>query len=216
MLGLQKGVYELLLWLNQRAGDDETILRDENLEAWRFADSTEAWLRGFVGMMPADLRPVAADVPAFARLFSSFFSTSFQVSETTNVRLGYQNHKQEKRRSLVAVPPSLGAKSAKGKAKVKDDARELKLLALEALALEGELSPTRAELEALLARRELARDVLLWTYFHELERRANFASQGASVLFLWRDMSVAERKKLDAKRVWAAHETLLMQLLATC
>ncbi len=217
VLHLQGSAYEFLLWLGQRAREDDSILRDENIEAWRFPDSTQVWLGGFVGMMPAHLRPEEGDAPAFSRLFSSFFSTSFQVSEKTNLtqndgdgRYGWQ----EDRRSLVAAPPSLGKKSAKGKAKVKDDARELKLLALEALALEEELFPSRAELEALLAQPELEREVLIWTYFHEIERRANFASQGAPVLYLWREMSVAERRKLDAARVWEAREALLKQLRA--
>ena len=212
VLELQRGAYGLLLWLGERAQNDNSILGDDNLEKWRAADSTQEWLRLFVGMMPADLRPQEADFSAFARLFSSFFSTSFHISETSNERIVPGYYWQERRRSLVAGAPSTGKKSAKGKARVKEGARELERLALEHLALEGELFPSRAELDAILSDEKLEADVTLWAYFHELERRLSFASQGASVHRLWRDLSERERKNLSAAHIWEARERLLVAL----
>lgn len=213
ILRLQNSAYELLLWLNKRAETEQEILSDQNLEKWRFGESCEAWVRDVRGMIPQALRPADDEIPAFARLFSSFFQTSFRLVESApTVAYDYYGHESgyvgSGRRKLMAGAPS-GKKTPKGKAKVGKSARELRLIALEELAIENDFLPSRAELEALERDSSLLPALTLWTYVHELNRRAHFASQGEAVRSLWVAMDKKEREKMNADQVIKARELLL-------
>ena len=213
LLRLQRSAYELLLWINQRAASEQELLSGENLEKWRYARSCETWVRDIHGMIPTAIRPSEEEIPAFARLYSSFFQTSFRLAESTAVQLPEHRGsrwgwRQTGRRKLVAGAPG-GKKTQGGKAKLEEAARELRLIALEELALEHDLLLGPRELEALDCDAALARAVTLWTYVHELNRRANFASQGEAVRLLWGAMDKKERAKLDVERVLRARDTIL-------
>jgi hypothetical protein len=215
ILHLQQSAYELLLWVNKRAENEQEILSDQNLERWRFGDTCEAWVRDVYGMIPNALRPTEEDVPAFARLFSSFFQTSFRIVESAPTRV-YDNWGEESwggsgKRKLMPGAPG-GKKSAKGKVKVGASARELRLIALEELAIENDLLLGRSDLEALESDAKLHDALVLWTYIHELNRRANFASQGEAVRSLWQKMDKNEREKIDAGKVIYARDRLLAAL----
>lgn len=216
ILGLQNGAYELLIWLNKRAQDEQSLLGDENLEKWRYAESCENWVRDIYGMIPRDLRPDESDIPAFSRLFSAFFRTSFRLVEDAPIK-AYDDWGEERghvgsgKRKLVAGAPD-GKKSSKGKAKVRESADELRVIALEELALENELFPSREALESVANDEELGDALTLWTYFHELARRAHFASQGAAVRSLWQEMDKREREKMSADDILAARDALVAAL----
>jgi hypothetical protein len=111
----------------------------------------------------------------------------------------------------MAGAPS-GKKSAKGKAKVRESARALRLIALEELALENDLLLNRADLEVLEKDEKLHDALVLWTYFHELNRRANFASQGEAVRSLWQEMDKKEREKMNADKIVNARDSLVKAL----
>ena len=213
ILRLQNGAYELLLWLDHRAQTEPELLSNQNQEKWRYAPSCEAWVRAIYGMIPQNLRPGEADIPAFARLFSSFFATSFRVVENAPVTAhDYYGHPSgfvagPKRRLMAGAPD--GKKSSKAKAKIRESADELRVLALEELALEHELFPSRAAVETLAKRPSLEAALTLWTYFHQLARRADFASQGAAVRSLWQEMPKKERQNLSADDILAARELLV-------
>lgn len=219
LLELQKSAYELLLWLDERARTEPEVLSDQNLEKWRVAASCEAWMRDVYGMIPQSLRPLEAEIPAFARLFSSFFLTSFRLVESAPIRaFDYRGEEPtgyigSGRRKLMAGSPE-AKKSSKGKERVGETARELRWIALEELGLEHDLLPGRAVLELLEGDAALAADLTLWTYVHELNRRAHFASQGAPVRSLWLAMEKKEREKISAKKVVLARERLLAALRA--
>lgn len=219
ILWLQNAAYELLLWINKRAEQEQALLSDSNLEKWRYAESCENWVRDIYGMIPRDLRPDEVDVAAFARLFSAFFRTSFRVAENSPIKT-YDDWGEERghigsgQRKLVAGAPD-GKKSSKGRAKVRESADELRVIALEELALENELFPSRAALESVANDANLGETLTLWTYFHELARRANFASQGAAVRSLWQAMDKKERENLSADDILAARDTLVAALQRT-
>jgi len=213
LLRLQHAAYELLLWINERAELEQDLLGDVNLGKWRYAGSCEAWVRDIHGMIPLAIRPSEADIPAFARLYSSFFQTSFRLAESTAVQLPeHRGHpwgwRQTGRRKLVAGSPG-GKKTQGGKTKLEEAARELRGIALEELALEHDLILGPAELETLLTDSVLAPAVTLWTYVHELHRRANFASQGEAVRLLWGSMDKKAREKMDTERVAKARDAIL-------
>ena len=216
ILRLQNSAYELLLWLNKRAEHDQEILSDHKLEKWRFAENCEDWVRGIYGSIPQAFRPSQDDVPAFARLFSSFFQTSFRLVESAPTR-AYNRWGDESgwvgsgKRKLMPGAPS-EKKSAKGKAKVAESARELRLIALEELALENDLFLSRADLEVLEKEERLYGALVLWTYFHELNRRANFSSQGEAVRSLWQAMDKKEREKMNADKIIKSRDSLVAAL----
>ena len=215
ILRLQNSAYELLLWVNKRAENEQEILSDHNLEKWRFGETCEGWIRAVYGMIPTTLRPAEEDIPAFARLFSSFFQTSFRLVESAPTRVyddwGEESWGSSGKRKLMPGAPS-GKKSAKGKAKVGESARELRLIALEELAIKNDLLLGRPDLEVLESDSKLHDALTLWTYIHELNRRANFASQGEAVRSLWQEMDKKEREKIDADKVMKAHDKLLAAL----
>ncbi|HEX8549925.1 MAG TPA: hypothetical protein VF681_00080 [Abditibacteriaceae bacterium] len=216
ILRLQNSAYELLLWLNKRAENEQELLSDHNLEQWRHGESCENWVRETSGMIPQAIRPSQEDIPAFARLFSSFFLTSFRLTERAPVvSYDYYGHESgyvgSGKRRLMAGAPS-GKKSAKGKVKVEESARELRIIALEELALENDLLLSRADLEALEQDDNLHDALVLWTYFHELNRRANFASQGDAVRSLWQAMDKKEREKMSVEKIVNARDSLITAL----
>lgn len=218
LLRLQHSAYELLLWLNKRAETEQEILSDQNLDKWRVAESCEAWVRDVYGMIPTALRPAADEIPAFARLFSSFFQTSFRLVVSAPTR-AYDDWGEDSgwvgsgKRKLMAGAPS-GKKTHKGKEKVAESARHLRLIALEELALENDLLPGRRDLEVLERDASLAPALTLWTYIHELNRRAHFASQGEAVRSLWVAMDKKEREKITVDKVINARDALVAALRA--
>lgn len=218
VLRLQNAVYELLLWLNKRAENEPEILSDHNLEKWRYAQSCEIWVRETYGMIPQALRPDEAEIPLFASLFSSFFQTSFHVVESAPVR-AYDSYGEEAgyvgsgQRKLMAGAPG-GKKSSKGKAKIAETVRELRLIALEELSLENDIFPNREALEGLGSEDEHGAALDLWAYFHELNRRAHFASQGDAVRALWLALDKKTRDKMSADDVVKARDELVAALKA--
>lgn len=117
------------------------------------------------------------------------------------------------RRKLVPGAPG-GKKSARGKIKVEECARKLRLIALEELAIENEVLLNHSQLEYLEKAPELQDALILWTYNHELVRRAAFASQGEAVRSLWQAMDKKERERISADKILKARETLLKSSVA--
>jgi hypothetical protein len=215
ILKLKNSAYELLLWVNKQAEHQPEILSDRNLEKWRFGEGCESWVRDTYEMIPLSLRPTPADIPAFARLFSSFFQTSFRLVENAPTLdsngYGSKIYVGSGNRKLVAGSPS-GKKSAKGKAKVSNSARELRLIALEELALDRDLAIDRTDLAVLEQDARFQEALMLWSYFYELNRRANFASQGEAVRAMWQAMDRQERVQMSADSIIEARESLLTAL----
>lgn len=220
LLRLQKSAYEFLLWLDKRAETQQELLSDDNLEKWRFAQSCETWVRSIHGMIPQAIRPAQNEIPAFSRLFSSFFQTSFYITENAPVRsYDYYGHANgfvgSGKRKLMAGSPR-GKTSSRGKSKVADSTRMLRRAALEEIALENGLFPSQATIEQVEQNHNIDRALNLWTYVHELNRRANFASQGEAVRALWQSLDKSERETINVESVLAARDSLLWALKNSC
>ena len=211
LLKLQNYAYEFLLWINQRAMDDPSILSDQNLEKWSSPATCEEWVRQVLGMIPASIRPAESELPAFSKLFRAFFHTSFRVVDKSSVRAsndwGDPIWVSSRKRRLVAGPPG-GKRTPKGKAKKEKSADELCLHALDELALEAGYCCSRDQLNQLRTNESYATEVVLWTYIHELERRANFSSQGEPVLLLWVSLPKKLRENISTERVLRAQHIL--------
>ena len=219
LLKLQKNAYEFLLWINQRAMDDQSILSDQNLEKWKSPATCEQWVRQVLGMIPASMRPTESELPSFSKLFGAFFQTSFHLVESSPVLTsddwGEPIWVSSGKRKLVAGAPG-GKRTPKGKAKKEKSADELCLHALDELALEAGCCCSRDQLDKIRTNSSYATEVVLWTYIHELERRANFASQGEPVLLLWTSLPKKLRENISTERVLRAQDILQQAIRKSC
>lgn len=216
VLALQNKAYELLLWIDHHSGEQPDLLGEKNLEAFRFAASAQEWLRRMNGIFPLHLRVEENEIMPFSHLFSAFFNTSFHV-DVTNRSDWHRNPRDytvERRARLVPGAPG-GRRTKAQKEKVAQSAHNLQIIALEELATEHDADSSRAQLEALAQKPELADALNLWSYAQELMRRSQFASQGAAVHAMWNTMDKKTRQSLNADVIWQARQQLLDALKQT-
>ena len=208
VLDLQNKAYKLLLWID---GEAPQLLSDTNVEAWKQTDTCEDWARQMMNTFPFELQCEENDIPTFSHLFSAFFTTSFHVeqkNESNWARTQGHHYDVWSRRKLVAGTTSI--KKTKGqKEKQAKSAHNLRLIALEELAIENDVDLSHQQLETLANDSAIADALNLYSYAHELVRRSQFASQGAAVHSLWSTMDKKTRQSLNAEVIWQARETLL-------
>lgn len=211
---MQNKAYALLLWIDEQARHQPDLLIEKNVEAWRFVESCEAWVRQMNGIFPRDLRPEDDDVSAFSHLMSSFLNTSFHVktvNESDWKRTDGHDYEVWQRRKLIPGISSTRKTKAQ-KEKTLESARHLQFIALEELAIENDCDLSREQLETLACQAKIADALNVYSYAHELLRRSQFASQGAAVHSLWNSMDKKTRQNLNTETIWQARETLVEAL----
>jgi hypothetical protein len=185
LLALHEKSYGLFLWIN---GGLKTGRRSLSSVAktLAFSDAALRWIRANDQTVPEQFRPDPTEREEFAHLFVSYLATSFEVVD----RVRYSCHgcwccsywiesKHLRRRDPDKKARAVG--------------HQLKILYLRALAEELELPLLDPELERFAGdHRDLAPQLALATYVHELERRSRFASQGEGTLALWREIAWKE------------------------
>lgn len=208
VMGWQKRAYGLLMWLGQEARANPAMLSAEAVEQMSAAESCVGWINHNLNSLPREFWPEPSDLVPFARLFSSFFATSFRVG------LVGRRDSLQMETSLVS-----GAKEAKDgrhkkhlERRQKGAALELKRAALSGLAEEAGVVVTVEGLDAMIAATELGPKVTLWTYACELKRRTEYVSQGTAVHELWLELDEKTRKRMDGEMVWKAKETVMNAL----
>lgn len=213
MVDLQEKSYLLLKWVNQslrRGTLDFKYIHN----AMDVAEASEEWIARHFDNIPLKARPKKHEIKEFARLFSSYLTTSFELIETPGKRLvstcgcywcGY----------LVSANH---LKTRKITQKTRESALQLKHLYLELLAEEAALALLPLELEGLLREPGLSANISLAAYANELIRRSKFASQGEGVLVLWREIAWEENKPkkdfyLLASDIIASEEVILDRMM---
>ncbi|HEY1174437.1 MAG TPA: hypothetical protein VGH19_23935 [Verrucomicrobiae bacterium] len=205
VMSLQKRAYGLLMWVNQAARANPAMFSAESVEQIRTAEGCAEWINHHLNSLPREFWPEPAELVPYARLFSSFFATSFRVGEVG-------------RRDSMRVETGLvtGAKKINDRRhkkhlerRQKEAALELKRAALSALAEEAGAVVTVAELDAMIASAELGAKVTLWTYACELKRRTEYVSQGTAVHELWLELDEKTRKRMDGEMVWKVRDELV-------
>jgi hypothetical protein len=159
----------------------------KSLAACEDVRTIDAWLRHEQDLLPVPLRPAAADREALVRMLTSFAATSFN------------------QRAFTLRAPFKGKKA---RAKAATSAVLLQIYALEALAAEQGLEVSSAVRESLAAG-NVPKELTLLTYAHELVRRTEYASQGASVYWLWLELDEKTRNGLTVESVQQAEQRLL-------
>lgn len=189
LLELQALAYELLKWLDQEAvGDPELLSSAAPLLAR--PGTTADWLESRRDRIPAELVP-ADSRDAFASLFCSFFTTSFQVTSTEfGDRVVWSRVER-------TVPGRAGVANSQALA--------LKHLA----ASEGRRITEKESSDLVKSTPGLRADLLLWTYVWELDRRARGKGKGQVAHRIWRSIPWETKRDLRADDVWAARGRLL-------
>lgn len=209
VLDLQQRAYATLLWLETISYARPHLLTQQSVDDLRRTPTCMEWLRRHRDQIPARLQPAPQDAETFARLFASFFQTSFRFERRLHDGQPYFVILPNKDRAagkdkLVGrggVPRWL-------KQKRKDEAVHLKYRAL------ADLDPTAGSAdfwrtaEAVLDDAGLREDVVIWTYACELVHRSRADAHGPAVHLLWKQMDKPTRQQLTAARVWRARERL--------
>lgn len=192
---LQKRSYALLLWIGQNA---RRLLDQETFGSCR---SCVDWLKRHWNDFPVELRPGLDELEAFAKMLTSFFTTSFHIDAKNGTARLIRGQEFKNGRSK---------KYAAGKAA--ENAAELSSIAIASLAeTEGILleNDVRA---AVFIDDKISEALSLWSYGCELVRRSEYASQGPAVHHLWKELAEKKKKRLNAEEIWKARTVLIEAL----
>ncbi len=208
VMGWQKRAYGLLMWLNHEARANPARLSAEEVERMSVAESCVGWINHNLNSLPREFWPEPSEVVPFARLFSSFFATSFRV--------GLVGRRDSMRTETGLIGGEKKPKDGRNKKHLerrqKEAAQELKRAALSGLAKDEGVVATVEGLDAMIASTELGSKVTLWTYACELKRRTEYVSQGTAVHELWVELDEKTRKRMDGEMVWKARGQLIAGL----
>lgn len=212
-LELQQRSYALLKWVqgSLRGGGLSFAVVHQTTDS---SAAASEWIGRHFANIPADARPAPEQVTVFARLFTSYLTTSFTLSaskQRTVSRCGcYCSWCTYLRSSPDLVPRSPTSKDVR-------DAKGLKRLYLSDLAVEADVVDPLAAVARVVESSALHQSVALCTWTVELLRRMEFASQGEAVLALWREFAWnggAPKKKfqLRPERVLKAEQEVIVAM----
>jgi hypothetical protein len=200
LIRLHAMAYRLLMWLDREAGENPNALARDVVEVLQKPASCGPWLMANRSKLPKDALPEGPIREEFVNLFSSYFSTSFQVEHVSFGGELLESHLST--RSTKRSHKSKGHTGAQA-------------LALKHLASSQGIRLSDAEARNLAQRKLIQPHLLLWTYIWELDRRANAKGKGEVVHRIWRSLPLTVRKNLCTDAVWAAREEIVGILRAT-
>ena len=199
--------YEALRWLSHISFARPQVLTEQTAATLQNAEACARWAGENVAMFPARVRPKPGSVEVFARLFASFFQTSFRIERRGT---GVDSHLQiERHRDEAAGRDRLSArKIPRGlKRKRKDESQHLKFRALTLVGDETGPGFWDAARE-LLNDADVRDDLNLWTWACELVHRSRGEAHGPAVHLLWRRIPHEVRRSISVDRVWEARGLL--------
>ncbi len=201
VLALHRQAYRLLMWLDEQAASDPSVL-DEGVEhALIDRRRCSAWLSGPSLVLPVGLAPRVGDVEALAGLLSSFFQTSFGIE-----RIEWEGRCVRARLRRGAEVPSL--REGQRKRRGGDPSIE----AVQRVSLDDGIDADRVVIVRTAKSKPLGPEVLVWTYAVGLLHRAEGHPEGRSDWKAWRSIPVEERRRLTIERVWAARDRIAERL----
>ena len=208
-LDLQQQALAFLLAARDSGRAASGPLDEVTVAAWKHADSCAEWVEKHYQELPAVNRPERREIPVFAQLLSSFFTTSFSTFSVPTFNKRGEDVTQVQIRALPQRRLDGTRKSNAVREREKTAARALRAYAFEALAEECGVDEARANFAAAETNASLSADLTLWTYAIQLVNRTQFASQGPAVYRLWLELPESTRKNLTAELVWRARQRLL-------
>jgi len=161
-LELHGRAYEALIWLSNISYARPQMLTSESAALLQKADACVDWVSAHIHDFPARVRPMPGDVRAFARLFASFFQTSFRIERRLHSR--EQFYRITRNRDEAAGRDRLSSRKVpRGLVrKRKDEATHLKYRALTCLADENTPAFWDCARE-LITEPSVRRELVLWT-----------------------------------------------------
>jgi len=213
---LHEKSYRLLKWVSSSL-ETNTVNFDYVHEAMSAADAADDWIRRHWSNIPPDNRPNEREIGAFAKFFSSYLATSFELHKDPREILTSDCGCYCSWCAYMAAGRRLKTKKITKRAR--KNARELKTIYLQQLAASAGRNLAPPQLLALAEDPDCSYNVSFATYVSELLRRTQFASQGEGVLVLWREIAWADdhpRKnfRLDPETIIAAEQQLLERIKA--
>jgi hypothetical protein len=205
ILELHEKSFGLLRWINSALKQNALSFSTMH-ETTDTARAAAEWIARHLSNIPHDVRPSENQMNKFANLFVSFLQTSFKLTQGgTASGWGLFGCFCSCCR-MIRYTPYLELRNPSKK----DfrDARDLKVIYLKRLAEEQKFERTTELVETILANATMRENVSLATWATELIRRSEFASQGESVLALWREFAW---KDGNAKRNFKVKPTTFME-----
>lgn len=197
----QQHAYALLLWLDERARRNPTILSREVEIALGRPQTCEEWLQAAWCHLPSRFLPRRDRSAPFAALLSSFFQVSFHID-----RLEWQGRPVEARLVLgPRAPAKRTAKRGRHGGNVFDET-------LHHLCGDAGITADRSVLRRLRRAQTLTQDLLVWTWARGLVERAHGRAEGIQTWRIWRRIAPQTRRVLDANAVWVARSRLVERL----
>jgi hypothetical protein len=215
---LQARGYRLLRWLESAFASafvaPETVHVDATLEA-----AARAWIERRYLDLPSDARPGREDIVAFANLFSTYLTNSFDLDANPGERLySPDNHCYCFSCSWMVAVPHLQPKKL-GSAD-KDVAERLKRELVRRLAASAQRQLDDETIDRMLRDPELREALGLGAYAWDLLERLNGTAVGPATLALWRSFAWTPQgspKKgfaLSAAAILDAERVLLERIAA--
>ncbi|MBO6935999.1 MAG: hypothetical protein JJ863_13525 [Deltaproteobacteria bacterium] len=181
-VGLQRKSYQLLRWLETAL--TEGFITPEATE--RYADhdaSALAWLEEHYLNLPLRGRPEREDLPAFARFFTTYLRSTFDLEKDPGDG-GFYGWMLYHQREFERAPRRQHFRPRKLKRVDRERADVMRLESLRALAERN--GRDEATVTRLVARPELRPATSRLAYAEDLLRRVEGVAQGAATLDLWR------------------------------
>lgn len=215
-IALHRKTYELLRWIakNLRGGRlDFTVVH----RAMSAADAAREWLARHRENLPMELRPRQEMLDPFARLFSSYLTTSFELRESPGMKVATYCGCFCSWCAYLTSADHLQARRVTKHAQRNGEA--LARVYLQSLTDELEVQQPHEKIDRLLADAATTEPLAMAAYARELIRRTQFASQGLGVLalwrkFAWRNGSPRRNFELKADDVLMAEKRLVDALAA--
>lgn len=215
-IDLHQRSYNLLMWLS--AAVSKGIIRfDRAHDYMDEAEAAEDWIEGHYLNLPAHCRPGREQLPAFARFFATYLTTSFELVKKPGQQLTSPCGCYCPLCAYLIAAPNL--KTKKLSRHDKERARKIKITALQQLSMTHNAHLDREQLEKLIDSESAARDVALLAYGQQLVARTHGQSQGPAVLALWREIAWdkgSPRKgfELEAEEILRAEQSLANAITA--
>lgn len=213
VLRLQQQAYELLMWVSHRSYIDP-ILDRNTIDIVRDPVRCQEWVIRLLKLAPRRLRPAAEENEVLARLFASFFQTSFRIEAKEDYEGRYYrivaNKDQAAGKNKLAsrkTPRTLEKKR-------KNEATHLRMRSLVELFGDDQSAGFWERAYELLADKELRLEASIWAYAFGLLRRAEGENDGPAMHRLWKDIDQSTREHLTAERVELAKTKLINGLLS--
>jgi hypothetical protein len=181
---LQRRSYRLLRWMSE-AIDRGFISYDAAHTYSTLTAAAEAWIAKHHLDLPGAARPHRDDIPAFARLFSTYLESSFVLVRDPRKRL----HSPDAHcfcpmcSWLVAIPHLQTKKLTR---RDREGARKLQLAAVQSIAAELSRALPDGAAEELVADPSVREELALTAYGRDLLSRLQGFSAGPATLALWR------------------------------